>query len=416
MFNPIDPNLDEGEIDLICKYNALDLVLIEEANELFRKCMVDEFLGEEKTTLVEHVYTQMCGHYNKFCLPMTQFRVNNNDMKSVLKNNKNILKQYKEYIKDLQEDNLFGMIDFNLYDSTGELGGHFICFYKTKDEIILFNSMSDDDEKGDSLYLTGLKYILNEVFPETSEGRPKGSLREFPNVKKYNRLVNKDYYLQETGGFIDNIPRNLLLTSGIRKLKDIPRHIVIQSTESQNHFCYMWCLWFVNFICVHKGGNTFDYFNKKYMEITNDLLINNIDPLIVIKRYILNIINMYPIHFDSSFVEKYQEKYNITLSSEFTEFFNQHFPLVWKHRTDRIYEKLDVSKALEEEKGVRKSVRHKQSSETNFFELPLASNFEECFKNSECLNKSICKPPIVPSISKEVSKKLCNNLPVKMDM
>ena len=68
-------SLDEMQKDMICKYNALDLVLLENANELFRMYMQE---GENNKKIEKMLELIGKGDSNSIFLPSNSFEIMQN--------------------------------------------------------------------------------------------------------------------------------------------------------------------------------------------------------------------------------------------------------------------------------------------------------------------------------------------------
>ena len=111
--------------------------------------------------------------------------------------------------------------------------------------------------------------------------------------------IEEKLSLQITGGFPLNYPLAVEKSRLDAKTKII---LSEQSTESQNHFCYLWAIWWIHL-----------QINKISL---SQVLTTAVDPLVMIKTYgwcILKILNLDEKIFDMGHLE----------------FFNYHFPAIW---------------------------------------------------------------------------------------
>ena len=164
---------------------------------------------------------------------------------------------------------IFTILGLNL----GE-GGHYggILCDVAKKKVFVFDSMSgqyEDDYYNsgtERLFLAMAKKIFN--YPKTK--KLLGGKLEFENVYV-------DYILQPTGGFEDIISPSIEKYSLDAKLQ---RLLNIQHTDSQNHFCYIWSIWFCHLYLSGGGIESFE-------TVLNDALAKKLIPLVIIKKYIL---------------------------------------------------------------------------------------------------------------------------------
>lgn len=115
--------------------------------------------------------------------------------------------------------------------------------------------------------------------------------------------------LQLTGGFSSNPPLMLLLNDSPVLTEEEKESIMLQSTESQNHFCYMWSIWSLHLRMIGQDPYNIAQFIYGY----------RIDPLTVIKRYIWSLFN----YKDLKLIDQIQIKYRA--------FFEYHWPAIWSN-------------------------------------------------------------------------------------
>lgn len=148
------------------------------------------------------------------------------------------------------------------------IGGHYASFYVDVNRKFteVFDSMASD-ERGGGFYTEEFLNIADNVFGFRS---------------RHPARISDIKSLQLTGGFVDKdtpTPQTLAQVMGNKypKIDGLTTlDYILQSTESQNHFCYFWALWNLNHrVC---DRNTMDSVNRIYDQ--------HIDPLVVIKRYI----------------------------------------------------------------------------------------------------------------------------------
>lgn len=297
--------VDKMERTLICKLNALDLVLMENSNELFRLFMQEE--ENEYGTNLEKLMNLICSQYpNAVYLPSDTFDIqedrNGNWKLKKSKLNGKTLDAYLENsykkmtdakISGKSKSIIFTIIGLNL----GE-GGHYggiICDVSKK-KVIVFDSMSGQYENNyynsgtEKLFLTIARKIFN--YPKTK--KLMGSKMNF-------EAAIVDYILQPTGGFEDIVSPSLEKYGLNEKLQRI---INIQHTDSQNHFCYIWSIWFCH---IYLSGGM-----KLFESVITEMNSYDIFPIVTIKKYILGFTHLLG---------------NI----DYSEFFYYHFPRIWSN-------------------------------------------------------------------------------------
>mgnify|MGYP001159809761 CR=1 FL=1 len=293
--------LDTMQRNLICKYKALDVVLIENANELFRVFMQEGYKNNNLEILLELISKE---RKNSIYLPSATFKINLNKKSnwffSRTKENKELLKKYTEDCNTLvKKINNNSIIYTTIGLDLGE-GGHYgsiICDVK-KRKIIIFDSMTGGYEEGYNI--SGVESIFKKLAIQIFLGD-----KEYNGIHYLNKIseeftiesVLTPYILQATGGFETYISPILYSIDKTGK-KKILKEINIQHVDSQNHFCYIWSIWFLQIYL--RGGF------KLYQKIIGKLQNSKTIPLIVIKKYILSFINLignieYPNFFYTNF-------------------------------------------------------------------------------------------------------------------
>lgn len=182
--------------------------------------------------------------------------------------------------------------------------GHYGVIIKTGDRIHLFDSMQ---HKGDGYYTLMFQQICNDVF-----GR-KASIGGIFNS------------VQLTGGFTEDRKQFGTDLEYFRQLQDM---------DSQNHFCYMWAIWYTQLYV--KGGE------KLAMDTINDLHRRGIHPTVVIKKYIWSLIISLIPDLLSIFHQLYLYKIGKEISEKnaklLLKFFIIWFRYVWDNfDTDRFF-------------------------------------------------------------------------------
>jgi hypothetical protein len=319
--------LDEetyGELDLlqqelICKLDAVDVVLLENANEIFRSFMQQGTRIEKilKTMRVEkeHSIYLRSDTFDIVTKPMSEDKDEFDEVWELAFTSKN-KKTTKAYIKDAVERLKTKTIhdDAIIYTVIGlqlEGGGHYggiICDL-SKSTVHVFDSMSYTDPflDDEANYInSGTEQCFLDIAEKIFSNK---DIKKLINKKLSYEMVTVEGMLQPTGGF-EGFTSPVLKHANIkRRLKQA---INIQNTDSQNHFCYIWSIWFCH-IYLRGGLELFD-------EVTTNIASSEIIPLVVIKKYILGFVPMIG-----------------NIDDEEDEFFQRHFPRIWsnhKHPTE----------------------------------------------------------------------------------
>lgn len=207
--------------------------------------------------------------------------------------------------------------------NAGEAGGHHCAVIYTeksrggddeeygsgggdgRGEVILFDPMQHGTK---SLYMEYFKDIARHVF-----------MTEDIHVEMFDPVYN--YKLQHTGGFMHIPPQHItvkksnsifsgttehwfeMVNDQPRKMSDHDKHeLMFTSTESQNHFCYMWCVWYLH---VKMAG-------LSVTDVVNNKLLG-IDPLIIIKNYIWNMVTFTGFKKEFSLERFFNENFKLIL-------------------------------------------------------------------------------------------------------
>lgn len=302
--------LDEMQNKMICKLNALDLVLLENANELFRMLMQE---GDDNDNLEKALNLVKNKNSRGIYLPSRTFDIKMNSKDNWVFDQKNTNKRLlHEYIcecshliknKVKNDSIIYTIIGLDL----GE-GGHYgalVCDVKLR-EIHIFDSMSGAFDG--QVYTAATQSIFKSVAKKIFIGDDSytGILNPDLDGFKFKNVYTK-YILQPTGGFEDFVAP-ILSKLDNPKNKKAMNDINLQHTESQNHFCYMWSIWFCHIYL--KDGI------KLYKKIINKFEKNEVLTLVVIKKYILGIIQ---------FLDDEVEQKN---------FFYKRFPQIWSNHED----------------------------------------------------------------------------------
>lgn len=333
--------IDKAQKDLICKYNALDLVLLENANEIFRMFMQEgadnhninaalELIG---TTKKNCIYLQT----ETFNIDQEEEDEDGDPIWNFTENEENSDK-LKEYIdicseiienEDVDENTIiYTAIGLNL----GE-GGHYggIVCDMSENKIYVFDSMSGNAEDDKEYTNSGTEDIFIKIATRIFLGDEDYAGIENIGTDDFDvEAMYIDYFLQPTGGFEEFLAPVLRKLEKANERKKDPKQkelielINLQHTESQNHFCYIWSIWFCNIYLV--GG--MDKFNDVISEIAENKCI----PLTIIKKYILGLV-----HLLSN-----ENKMKLNVKMEYKEFFDKKFPQIWSNHENKYENKYEL--------------------------------------------------------------------------
>lgn len=326
-------DFDDMQRKLICKYGALDLILLENANELFRRFMLE---GEEDNIekLLEKFKEENSNSLflRSDTVEIKQIEPEGKESYWAIKDTKTNDKTIKQYITDtvkkIKESDINSeSVIYTIFGLNLVAGGHYgsiVCDLKLM-KVFVFDSMTGESEYG------GIVSGSHEIFIEiaklifNNERVKKAIMDKLKKSIKLERLIKSifkkrmdklksinfkfepvkiGYILQPTGGFEDFISPDLESIED----KELQMEINIQHSESQNHFCYIWSCLFCN---IYLRGKM--QLLNKFLLILSSL---NIIPLAVIKMYILGFVPLLE---------------NETTSIEHKEFFNKHFPRIWSN-------------------------------------------------------------------------------------
>jgi len=203
---------------------------------------------------------------------------------------KDVVDNYKNYIKNLKTKKQYLVTILAL--DLAEEGGHYMAIRIDRNlrEIIIFDAMQySDDTTQLGEYTKQFARLTRDIFGK--------------EYKIYvPECISAEFSLQYTGGFTGYYPY-IVEQSNLEKNK---KHLLsIQSTESQNHFCYMWSLWYLHILIIDKDP----------VDIINTISEKKIDPLIVIKKYIWSLLEC--IDLFTYIPDKYRD------------FFAYNFPCIW---------------------------------------------------------------------------------------
>lgn len=294
------PRLDKEQKTII-KYKAGDLVLIEDATDIIKDVIVN---GDDH---LEWIMEEIAKYYNVAYLRSETFSMVDVDEERCFLAGK-LLKETERYKRDIQKDLKKNNIIITIIglDLGKEAGGHYasVIYNKEKNTIHLFDSISCSKEE--SPHIWQFECVLKLVFGK--------------EVKFIKPQISHKACLQYSGGFANNYCYSI----GWDRMPDlkIPKiYLPIQNqcTEAQNHFCYMWTLWYIQ--SYLSGLNV--------SKIADDILSYKVDPLVVIKTYVWQIINL-PIG-------PQKKKLRDLIDPELLKFFDTHFSSIWTNDPNRTF-------------------------------------------------------------------------------
>lgn len=315
-------HLDSGQKRSI-KTGALDLVLLENAAEIVKRVMFLEAADHIEKILKVIAKSKGCisipsqsfplwmdpklTYYtekgspdinkNKNMIPyhLEELDIGDTNEKEYMR----LMNQTKKEVNNLKRGRKDGCLFSTFALNLGEDSGHYAGFYydiKTK-KVEIFDSMQTAEIGSD--YTPFFRQLGAHVFG-VKISETKADTRFTPRLS-----------LQYTGGFLEH-PSVMVEEEGdIKKYS----HLNEQSTESQNHFCYMWAIWFIH----HKIMGCDVY--KSAIDIRE----KHIDPLVVIKRYIWA---LFHIDLDGLILAD-------QIPPEHRKFFDRNFLRVWTNDPER---------------------------------------------------------------------------------
>ena len=232
--------IDKEEKDLICKLGALDLVLIENASDVATKTIQGK--GNIEYILKNIVHSYKTGYVHlpseTFPLYLTQenkkkyFEDDFIDAEFDKENYFKLVKNYRKAIEKSKSKKIVTVVGLDL----GEEGGHYASFHYDKNVLSIFDSMQveniNENKNFKSIgdYTPYFIQLAGDLFPDAKVVVPD--------------CIKSELSTQFTGGFGGHIPFALSQAKGLTERKQ--RLISIQATESQNHFCYMWAIWWIH--------------------------------------------------------------------------------------------------------------------------------------------------------------------------
>nr|QBK87714.1 MAG: hypothetical protein LCMAC202_00500 [Marseillevirus LCMAC202] len=260
---------DMSQLQLITNENAYDLVLIENASELLRQVMHDKPGNlEALLKIVVESAKSECIYLASETFPYYLNPKTISDFPGADVGGQASAAKYNNAVQTYKRNHLTAAIKKNkcivglFAADLLEAGGHYAAYIwnKSNKKLVIFDSMATITNT--SAYYPFFQQLGKDLF-----GVPKELA-----VPCLKGLLS----LQQTGGFAGNLPyiTKLAMEQGIIS-PGVAMAIGNQSTESQNHFCYIWSIWFIHLLLT----------GQSLEEVTTIIRNNELDPLFVIKRY-----------------------------------------------------------------------------------------------------------------------------------
>ena len=225
-----------------------ELDLIESAAELFKRFMEHEDTDDINPNF-EIILDIICSAFSGTakCVSVRSITVHlDENWRNFREGYKDQYDDEKERLEQVGRDSeyvvtIIGLSAFATSDKKSEeTHGHYgaailIC---ATNEIILFEPMQANAIRGISGYAKILRQVSKDVFAKVTDKTPEDFTASSAKICETS--------LQSTGGFAE-IPIPYLEDCKFGpSTHDIKEHIAYQHTEAQNHFCYMWSIWFIH--------------------------------------------------------------------------------------------------------------------------------------------------------------------------
>lgn len=254
----LNNDLDHEQIEIL-KAGHIGLIYVEEASDLIGR--LKDVIITDADFLKDILSSIVSTSSEKYdILGITTFPfvfdakyeylgVQNQMTKDLEKNKeyKSEILRYRKKLKQMKNCVFLFAVDLDT------AGGHYCVAIRKDDTIHLFDSMQKVEHKKRSEYTKFFEETVSKIFSETP----------IPEDVPVN--------LQPTGGFVDE-------KAPMSKKVD---------ADSQNHFCYMWAMWFLHVFLYYDGNR--DKIQEVFLKSSS-----KIDPtraLTVIKKYIWSIID-----------------------------------------------------------------------------------------------------------------------------
>lgn len=270
LHQPLEDNLPKifGKLDahqkLLIKHGAKPVVIVENAAEFVSQMknvhgfieQIFDFILKDNKAKYTFVGSESFGMVIK---PKWLEKFPNTDAKIKYGNNKTTA-AYEETIKNIRERIQKMKLDRAIMHIGADLGGvgHYGILIKNGPDAIVFDSMQFD---GQSSYSALFCQVSEDIFGIVPTILNAPSLETCP---------------QPTGGFVSKKERDESQEDYLRRLQDL---------DSQNHFCYLWAIWYFHVFVVHGRKAIDEIFDRLYRDC--------IPFLAVIKRYVWSILHSF---------------------------------------------------------------------------------------------------------------------------
>lgn len=305
---------DEMQKDLVCKHDALDVVLIENANEILRQFMIEDEKNLESLL-------KMLRNEEENSIYLRSDTIDIQQKKSgdwQIKNNSHTRSVMQAYIKDAEKkikefekfDNK--TIIYTIFGLNLTAGGHYGAIVCDMDsmKVHVFDSMSGEynEEYNTSGTEECFLEVARRIYTNAKILKAMKEKIDPPKSRKFKFEIEATYqtfYFQPTGGFEE------IIVPVLESMEDekLQMDINIQHVESQNHFCYIWSTLFCHVYLRGKEG--------LWEEIQDTMIELELEALVLIKKYILGFVNII------------ESKSNTKLL--YSDFFYKHFPRIWSN-------------------------------------------------------------------------------------
>lgn len=274
-------NLDQNQLELITPkpqgLGAYDLVLIENASQLFSNVILSKDNIENIIKLIiKNSKSSKCTSIGSLSVPYyisqktldayPHADVKESDMTSQAKEKYHYTIQ--NYVKIQKKECIITILSLDF----GEEGGHYAAYIysldsKNRKKLLIFDSMSKVNQP--SAYAPFFIQLGQDIFGVDADIL----------VPCVQNIIS----LQYTGGFLNNNPFHVEEAVKEGKIdEETAYNLSVQSTDSQNHFCWLWSIWYIH---LYLNGITLDQALKQMNK-------NHLNPLIVIKRYAWSLLNL----------------------------------------------------------------------------------------------------------------------------
>ena len=297
--SPGDP-IDKEDCDLIIEDDAYDLFLIERASGIFADYiyegnrleeLVENLIRQHERQDIHLVAVETLPYYvNPQKIPRSKLTEYINEGASDLRSPRyeQLIAQMRQNINPSARINVI-MVAVDI----GGAGGHYgiLLYYPSDNTAELFDSMQRETKGG--FYTAYFRQVSTDILKNTRIIIPS--------------CIDESISFQPTGGFPENIAPYLeKYATGARgeRLKLI-RRIQEQDIHSQNHFCYMYAIWYLD-LRIH---------NYTMEDAIRHIRENNLISLVIIKSYIYALVRWFSMKLPDH------------------NFFEQHFPYIWNNDT-----------------------------------------------------------------------------------